>query len=78
MCMITFYSVLINLSAFINPFFIAPWVDSVGFTWTFAAQGIITFFVAVPALAAVHWFGPTLRAKSGVPSWVNPEFDSIL
>ncbi|KAI9829163.1 MAG: hypothetical protein M1832_000186 [Thelocarpon impressellum] len=76
MSVITFYSVLLNLSAFINPFFISPWQTSSGFTWTFAAQGIITFFVSVPAIACIHKFGPTLRAKNGNPGWVNPEYDS--
>ncbi|KAL8934248.1 MAG: hypothetical protein Q9216_006001 [Gyalolechia sp. 2 TL-2023] len=38
MSVITFYSVFLNLSAFANPFFIAPWEADSGFTWTFAAQ----------------------------------------
>ncbi|KIW02725.1 uncharacterized protein PV09_06159 [Verruconis gallopava] len=37
---ITFYTVIINLSAFINPWFIFPWVEASGYTWTFAAQCI--------------------------------------
>ncbi|KAI9809782.1 MAG: hypothetical protein M1825_000215 [Sarcosagium campestre] len=77
MSVITFYSVLINGSAFINPFFISPWQTASGFTWTFAAQGIITFFASVPVIACVHKFGPSIRAKSGSPSWVNPEFDNL-
>ncbi|KAF2089930.1 putative MFS transporter [Saccharata proteae CBS 121410] len=77
MSMITFYAVMLNLSAFVNPFFITPWVTAVGYTWTFAAQGIITFFFCVPALGLVHYFGPSLRAASGHPGWVNPEYDSI-
>ena len=93
MSVITFYSVFLNLSAFINPvgslapppdlrlyfsqFFIAPWQASSGWTWTFAAQGIITFFASVPVLAAIHKFGPRLRAKSGQPFWVNPEYDTL-
>lgn len=78
MSMITFYAVLINLSAFVNPFFIAPWIEASGFTWTFAAQGLITFFFSVPALAAVHYWGPSIRRKNGSPDWVNPEFDTII
>ncbi|KAI9886331.1 MAG: hypothetical protein M1823_001889 [Watsoniomyces obsoletus] len=77
MSVITFYSVLLNLSAFVNPFFITPWVESSGYTWTFAAQGIITFFASVPVIGLIHWFGPTLRAKNGQPSWVNPEHDTL-
>ncbi|KAF1991444.1 MFS transporter [Aulographum hederae CBS 113979] len=74
MSIVTFYSVLLNLSAFINPFFIAPWQAGAGWTWTFAAQGIITFFVAVPGFALIQKFGAKLRGV-GTPSWVNPEFD---
>jgi hypothetical protein len=78
MSIVTFYSVILNLSAFINPFFIAPWVTSMGYTLTFAIQGILTFFFCVPALAALHVFGPKMRSANGNPSWVNPEYDSIL
>jgi hypothetical protein len=75
MSIITFYAVLLNLSAFINPFYIFPWVTTSGFTWTFAAQGIITFFFCVPAIAAIHYFGAKIRDANGSPSWVNPEYD---
>lgn len=78
MSMIVFYSVLLNLSAFINPFFIAPWVDASGYTWTFAAQGIITFFAGSLGLGFVHFMGGSLREKSGQPGWVNPEYDTIV
>ncbi|KAF4314309.1 putative mfs transporter protein [Botryosphaeria dothidea] len=78
MSVITFYAVILNLSAFVNPFFIVPWVDASGYTWTFAAQGIITFFFCVPALGLMHYFGPSIRAKTGQPSWVNPEYDTII
>ncbi|KAI9751275.1 MAG: hypothetical protein M4579_006128 [Chaenotheca gracillima] len=77
MSVITFYSVFLNLSAFINPFFIAPWETASGFTWTFAAQGIITFFASVPVIALLHKYGPSIRAKNGDPSWVNPEYDTL-
>lgn len=75
MATMTFYSVVLNLSAFADPFFIISWVESVGFTWTFAAHAIITAFFCVPVLAVLHWRGGTLREKSGAPSWVNPEFE---
>lgn len=108
MSVITFYSVFLNLSAFIDPvslcfspllslihkhqsgprfnhrkangqsqFFIAPWEAANGFTLTFAAQGILTFFLSVPVIAGLHRFGPGLRQKSGRPSWVNPEYDAL-
>ncbi|KAI6855169.1 hypothetical protein D0864_11734 [Hortaea werneckii] len=76
MSMIVFYAVLLNLSAFINPFFIAPWVTASGCTWTFAAQGIITFFGGTASLAFLHWKGAALRAKCGMPTWVNPEYET--
>jgi hypothetical protein len=72
-----FYAVALNLSAFTNPFFITPSVSSEGYTWTFAVQGIITFWFCVPALVCIHRFGPKLRAWAGLPGWVNPEYDSI-
>lgn len=75
--MIVFYSVLLNFSAFVNPFFIAPWVTASGYTLTFATQGIITFFAGCLGIGFVHWKGATLRQKSGQPSWVNPEYDTI-
>ncbi|GME31934.1 putative mfs transporter protein [Neofusicoccum parvum] len=78
MSVITFYAVILNLSAFVNPFFIVPWVDASGYTWTFAAQGIITFFFCVPALGLMHYFGPSIRAKTGHPGWVNPEYDTVI
>ncbi|UNI21326.1 hypothetical protein JDV02_007325 [Purpureocillium takamizusanense] len=76
MSTMTFYAVMLNLSAFVDPFFIVPWVESVGFTWTFAGHAIITVFFCVPVMAALHRFGPWLRDKSGTPSWVNPELSS--
>lgn len=76
MSVITFYSVLLNLCAFANPFFIAPWQATDGFTLTFAAQGILTFFVSVPVFAALHRWGAWLRHRSGEMSWLNPEYDS--
>lgn len=78
MSVITFYAVVLNFSAFVNPFFIVPWVEASGYTWTFAAQGIITFFFCVPALGLMHYFGPAIRAKTGQPGWVNPEYDTLL
>ncbi|KAL9102149.1 MAG: hypothetical protein Q9163_002680 [Psora crenata] len=77
MSVITFYSVFLNLSAFIDPFFIAPWQAKSGFTLSFAAQGIITFFAAVPVIAALHKWGPAIRHKSGEMGWLNPEYDSL-
>ncbi|KAM0321781.1 hypothetical protein ACHAQA_009877 [Verticillium albo-atrum] len=75
MSVIVFYAVMLNLSAFVDPFFIAFWVTDAGFTWTFAAHAIITIFFCIPVFALLHRFGGAMRAKSGQPTWVNPEFD---
>jgi len=71
----TFYAVMLNLSAFLDPFFIVPWVENVGFTWTFAGHAIVTVFFCIPVLLLVHRYGKYMREKSGRPTWVNPEFD---
>ncbi|KAK3303887.1 major facilitator superfamily transporter [Chaetomium strumarium] len=75
MATMTFYAVMLNLSAFVDPFFIVPWVEHVGFTWTFAGHAMITIFVCIPVMAALHRFGGAMRQKSGNPTWVNPEFE---
>lgn len=75
MATVTFYAVMLNLSAFVDPFFIVPWVETVGFTWTFAGHAIITLFFCVPVLALLHRHGRRLSEKSGSPTWVNPEFE---
>ena len=75
MATMTFYAVMLNFSAFVDPFFIVPWVENVGFTWTFAGHALITVLFCTPMLAAVHRFGPAMRKRSGTPSWVNPEFE---
>lgn len=75
MAVIVFYSVMLNFSAFIDPFFIAPWIETAGFTWTFAGHAIITVFLVIPVIALLHKFGPRIREGNGEPDWVNPEFD---
>lgn len=75
MSVIVFYCVLLNFSAFVDPFFIAFWVEDAGYTWTFAGHAIITVFFCIPIFAVLHKFGASLRAKTGTPRWVNPEFD---
>ncbi|CAI7647144.1 unnamed protein product [Penicillium glandicola] len=72
---ITFYAVFVNLSAFINPFFIASWQASSGWTWTFTAQGLIVLGGGCVVFGVLHKFGSWMRAKAPQPSWVNPEFD---
>ncbi|KAK8045461.1 major facilitator superfamily transporter [Apiospora rasikravindrae] len=73
MAVMTFYAVLLNLGAFIDPFFIVPWVESAGFTWTLAGHALITVLFCVPAMALLHRYGSRIRESFGVPTWVNPE-----
>ncbi|GES63888.1 MFS transporter [Aspergillus terreus] len=73
---VIFYAVFLNLSAFINPFFIANWQAAVGWTWTFTAQALIVVVAGTAVFLILQRFGALLRAKAPVPSWVNPEFDS--
>lgn len=77
MSVITFYAVLLNLSAFVSPFFVAPWVAANGFAWCFAAQGILTAFVGGGGLAIWHLFGGRVRGWKGQATmgWRNPEFE---
>ncbi|OQD86631.1 hypothetical protein PENANT_c007G10553 [Penicillium antarcticum] len=72
---ITFYAVFLNLSAFINPFFIANWQASSGWTWTFTAHGLIVLVGGCIVFGVLHKFGAWMREKAPEPSWVNPEFD---
>ncbi|KAJ5496292.1 Major facilitator superfamily domain general substrate transporter [Penicillium fimorum] len=72
---VTFYAVFLNLSAFINPFFIASWQASSGWTWTFTVQGLITLAGGCTIFGLLHKFGAWMRGKAPQPSWVNPEFD---
>lgn len=67
-----FYTVLLNLSAFVDPFFIVPWIDRVGFTWCFGSQALITVVVCIPVLAVLHRFGQRIRKGCGEPDWVDP------
>lgn len=76
MSTMTFYAVMLNMSAFIDPFFIVPWVDGAGFKWAFAGHAIITAFFCIPVLALLHRFGQKMREKNGTPGWLNPEYDN--
>ncbi|KAL2830078.1 major facilitator superfamily domain-containing protein [Aspergillus cavernicola] len=74
---VIFYAVFLNLSAFVNPFFITPWQESVGWTWTFTTQALIALGAGTLLFAGLQRYGGGLRARAGLPGWVNPEFDSI-
>lgn len=57
-------------------FFIAPWQESTGWTWTFTTQALIVVVLSGTGLAALQRFGASWRARAPVPAWVNAEFDS--
>lgn len=61
MDIITFYTVIINLSCFAEPWFINTWVESSGYTWSFAVQAIICTFGVIPTYVILQKFGPKWR-----------------
>ena len=119
MAVITFYSVLLNLSAFVDPvgsptlrfclkkkekkkkkkkkkkknrnvkisygfsclnlgwskiqFFIAAWVDGVGYTWAFTGHALITCVVMIPVTIALYKFGGVWRTSRGEPASTGSE-----
>ncbi|PWY66087.1 hypothetical protein BO70DRAFT_374789 [Aspergillus heteromorphus CBS 117.55] len=73
---IIFYAVFLNLSAFANPFFIAQWESSAGWTWTFTTQALVVLVAGTGVLISLQVFGGRLRASAKEPGWVNAEFDS--
>ncbi|EPE03591.1 mfs transporter [Ophiostoma piceae UAMH 11346] len=56
-----FYSCIINLSAFLVPWFIYAWTEYSGYTWCFAVQGILCVVVTIPAYAVLQTFGQQWR-----------------
>ncbi|KAH8427263.1 putative MFS transporter [Aspergillus melleus] len=73
---VVFYAVVLNLSAFVNPFFISPWYASTGWIWTFTTQALIAVGAGTGVFACLHYFGGWMRRKTTMPVWVNAEFDS--
>jgi hypothetical protein len=78
---ITFYSVILNFSAFAEPFFINTWVEadgivpidvfnSKGYTLSFVAQGVICLGM-IPLTICLQIFGPRLRNWRGAPKWAE-------
>jgi hypothetical protein len=57
-------------------FFITPWQESVGWTWTFTTQALIVVGPAALLFVALQRYGAKIRGLVGMPSWVNPEYDS--
>lgn len=57
---ITFYSVIVNLSAFVTPWYINLWVEAQGYTLCFAIQAIICFVLLSPVYIFLQKFGPKM------------------
>ncbi|KAL4761207.1 putative MFS transporter [Aspergillus foveolatus] len=60
----------------VQKFFITPWQESVGWTWTFTTQALIVVGPAALLFVALQRYGAKIRGLVGMPSWVNPEYDS--
>ena len=52
-----FYTIMLNLSAFIKPFFIILRVENVRFNWTLVGDAIVTVFFIIPVSLLVHRYG---------------------
>jgi len=76
MTVVVFYAVCLNLSAFLSPFFIATWEAASGFTWCFAAQGIISFCVIVFAFVPLQIWGDKMLERNGSFTWTDGGFES--
>lgn len=76
MNIITYYTVIINLSAFIEPWFINTWVEASGrsdnacsesllitpgYTLSFAAQAIVCAFGVIPSYFVIQKIGARFR-----------------
>ncbi|KAL3432598.1 major facilitator superfamily domain-containing protein [Aspergillus tetrazonus] len=60
----------------VQKFFITPWQESIGWTWTFTTQALIVVGPAALLFVALQRYGAKIRGLAGMPSWVNPEYDS--
>ena len=69
-----FYSCIINLGAFLVPWYIANWVEGVGYTWTFAAQGLMCLLI-LPAYAVLQKFGESWRKPANFGVFDKSEYD---
>ncbi|KIY00945.1 uncharacterized protein Z520_03611 [Fonsecaea multimorphosa CBS 102226] len=69
---ITFYSVIINMSAFIVPWYIYDWTAAVGYGWCFGTQAIICALCLPPVYFVLHrwgnrWVKPIVLSSDELP-----------
>ncbi|CAK7215190.1 hypothetical protein SCUCBS95973_002397 [Sporothrix curviconia] len=69
-----FYSCIINLSAFLVPWFIYTWVTVTGYTWCFAIQGFLCMLV-LPAYALLQKYGEAWRKPANFGVFDESEYD---
>lgn len=69
-----FYSCVINLSAFLVPWFIYNWVEYSGYTWCFAVQGFLCILV-IPAYAILQKYGARWRKPATFGIFDPDEYD---
>ncbi|KJR89236.1 MFS transporter [Sporothrix schenckii 1099-18] len=72
-----FYSCIINLSAFLVPWFIYAWVEFSGYTWSFAIQGILCVLV-IPAYAVLQKYGAQWRKPANFGVYSEDEYDPTI
>ncbi|KAG8736192.1 hypothetical protein FRC12_017736 [Ceratobasidium sp. 428] len=68
-----FYSFHLNMSAFVSPFFIVPWVERIGWAWCFGAQGFIVLGGCLIFVPPLYIYGRKLRDRKGPIPWGSIE-----
>ncbi|QRW01918.1 major facilitator superfamily transporter [Ceratobasidium sp. AG-Ba] len=64
-----FYSFHLNMSAFVSPFFIVPWIERIGWAWCFGAQGFIVIAGCLIFVPFLYICGRKLRDWKGPIPW---------
>lgn len=61
---VVFYTVNLNMAAFVSPFFIVPWEEKNGFGWCFTAQGLIALVATALVVPLLQLKGGSMRRKA--------------
>ncbi|QRV87744.1 major facilitator superfamily transporter [Ceratobasidium sp. AG-Ba] len=64
-----FYSFHLNMSAFVSPFFIVPWIERIGWAWCFGVQGFIVIAGCLIFVPFLYIYGRKLRDWKGPIPW---------
>jgi hypothetical protein len=73
MDVITFYSFHLNLSAFVSPFFIIPWINRTGWAWSFGGQALIVLVCSIVFVAYLQFYGQNIRQRRGPIPWAHSQ-----